>query len=189
MMISRLWGSRYRLHFWALCQNHLGVVKRRCDCPYSRFSTSIQDMCLETYLTTEVLVYVKINNAVYWDVTWRSLVEIYWRCRYMPCHFVRDKRSVILKMGLHVPQNRTVHSESRCALRLRYVDLVVSKMLLKCAVVLLYSVAKQLLNCNTGKVFNCLIHFNSGSGLYRRSWTSLPTPFVSAQRLSECTVY
>jgi hypothetical protein len=24
-----------------------------------------------------------------------------------------------------------------------------------------------------------------GSGLYRRSWTSLPTPFISAQRLSE----
>jgi hypothetical protein len=27
-----------------------------------------------------------------------------------------------------------------------------------------------------------------GSGLYRRSWTSLPTPFISAQRLSERTV-
>jgi hypothetical protein len=26
------------------------------------------------------------------------------------------------------------------------------------------------------------------TGLYRRSWTSLPTPFVSAQRLSERTV-
>jgi hypothetical protein len=40
----------------------------------------------------------------------------------------------------------TVHSESRCAFRLRYVDLVVS---------------------------------------IERSWTSLPTPFISAQRLSE----
>ena len=28
-----------------------------------------------------------------------------------------------------------------------------------------------------------------GSGLYRRSWTSHPTPFVSAQRLSELPVY
>jgi hypothetical protein len=28
----------------------------------------------------------------------------------------------------------------------------------------------------------------TGSGLYRRSWTSLPTTFISAQRLSEHTV-
>jgi hypothetical protein len=28
-----------------------------------------------------------------------------------------------------------------------------------------------------------------GSGLYRRSWTSLSTTFVSAQRLSKRTVY
>jgi hypothetical protein len=27
------------------------------------------------------------------------------------------------------------------------------------------------------------------TGLYSRSWTSLPTPFISAQRLSERTVY
>jgi transposase len=27
------------------------------------------------------------------------------------------------------------------------------------------------------------------SGLYRRSWTSLPTPFISAQRLSERTIF
>jgi hypothetical protein len=40
----------------------------------------------------------------------------------------------------------TVRKESRCALRLRYVDV------------------------------QCL---------YRRSWTSFPTPFISAQRLSE----
>jgi hypothetical protein len=54
----------------------------------------------------------------------------------------------------------TVRSESRCALRLRYVDLVVvSKLPLKCAVVSLYSVVKQRLKCNTGKVCNCLIQF------------------------------
>jgi hypothetical protein len=47
----------------------------------------------------------------------------------------------------------TVRSESRCALRLRYVDLVsVSKLPLKGAVVSLYSVVKQRLKCNTGKV-------------------------------------
>jgi hypothetical protein len=36
------------------------------------------------------------------------------------------------------------------------------------------------------------IQSNSGAsietGLYRRSWTSLPTPFISAQRLSERTL-
>jgi hypothetical protein len=39
---------------------------------------------------------------------------------------------------------------------------------LKCAVVSLYLVVKQRLKCNTGKVCNCLIQFNAGSGLYRR---------------------
>jgi hypothetical protein len=53
-----------------------------------------------------------------------------------------------------------VRSESRCALRLRYVDLVVSiEVTVKCAVVSLYSVVKQRLKCNTGKVCNCLIQF------------------------------
>jgi hypothetical protein len=33
-----------------------------------------------------------------------------------------------------------------------------------------------------------LIQFNSGPGLYRLSWDSLPTHFVSAQRLSKRTV-
>jgi hypothetical protein len=82
----------------------------------------------------------------------------------------------------------TVRSESRCALRLRYVDLVViSNLPLKCAVVSLYSVVKLRLKCNTGKVCNCLIQFNLGC-LYRRSWTSLSTPFARAQRLSERTI-
>jgi hypothetical protein len=71
-----------------------------------------------------------------------------------------------------------VRSESRCALKLRYVDLVVS---IEVAVVSLYSVVKQWLKCNTGKVCNCLIQVL----LHRRSWTSLPTPFINAQRLSE----
>jgi hypothetical protein len=31
--------------------------------------------------------------------------------------------------------------------------------------------------------------YGTGSSLYRRSWTSLPTPFINAQRLSERTVY
>jgi hypothetical protein len=35
----------------------------------------------------------------------------------------------------------------------------VSKLPLKCAVVSLYSVVKQRLKCNTGKVCNCLIQF------------------------------
>jgi hypothetical protein len=49
----------------------------------------------------------------------------------------------------------TVHSESRCALRLPYVDLVVS---IKVAIEV-YSVVKQRLKCNTSKVCNCLIRF------------------------------
>jgi hypothetical protein len=56
-----------------------------------------------------------------------------------------------------------------------YIWLSVSKLLLKCAVVSLNTVVKQRLKCNTGKVCNCLIQFRSGSGLYRRSWTSLTT--------------
>jgi hypothetical protein len=40
-----------------------------------------------------------------------------------------------------------------------YIWLSVSKLPLKCAVVSLYSVVKQRLKCNTGKVCNCLIQF------------------------------
>jgi hypothetical protein len=40
---------------------------------------------------------------------------------------------------------------------------------LQCAVVSLYSVVKQWLKCNTGKVCNCLIQFL----LYRRSYASI----------------
>jgi hypothetical protein len=51
----------------------------------------------------------------------------------------------------------TVRSESRCALTLRYADLVVSiEVPVKCAVVSLYSVVKQRLKYNTGKMYNCL---------------------------------
>jgi hypothetical protein len=57
--------------------------------------------------------------------------------------------------------------------------LSVSKLPLKCAVVSLHKVVEQQLKCNTGQVSNCLIQFL----LYRRSWTSLPIPFISVQRL------
>jgi hypothetical protein len=71
------------------------------------------------------------------------------------------------------------------ALRLEYVDLVVSiELPLKCVVVSVYSFVKHQLKCNTGKVCNCLIQFL----LCRHSWTSLPTPFISGQQLSEHTV-
>jgi hypothetical protein len=57
----------------------------------------------------------------------------------------------------------TVRSESRCALRLWYVDLVVSIKVAvevwKCAVISGHSFVKQRLKCNTGKVCNCLIQF------------------------------
>jgi hypothetical protein len=74
----------------------------------------------------------------------------------------------------------------KVALRLDYgtwIWLSVSKLPLKCAVVSLYSAVKKLLKCNTGKMC-CLIQFL----LYRRSWTSLPIPFISAQRLTELAV-
>jgi hypothetical protein len=40
-----------------------------------------------------------------------------------------------------------------------WIWLSVSKLPLKCAIVSLYSVVKQRLKCNTGKVCNCLIQF------------------------------
>jgi hypothetical protein len=54
----------------------------------------------------------------------------------------------------------TVRSESRLHLGYgTYIWLSVSKLPLKCAVVSLYSVVKQRLKCNTGKVCNGLIRF------------------------------
>jgi hypothetical protein len=55
-----------------------------------------------------------------------------------------------------------VHSESRCALRLQYIDSVVSnKVAIEvCCCFTVFSV-KQWLKCNTGKC-NCLIHFLLG---------------------------
>jgi hypothetical protein len=77
-----------------------------------------------------------------------------------------------------------VRSESRCALRLRYLDSVVSiEVLLKCAVVLLYSFVKQRLKCNTGEACNCLIQFLLTMAHEKRN-----QHFLSAQRLSERTV-
>jgi hypothetical protein len=56
----------------------------------------------------------------------------------------------------------TLRSESRCALRLGYVDFVVSIEVAAevcCYVISLDSVVKQRLKCYTGKVCNCLIQF------------------------------
>jgi hypothetical protein len=69
----------------------------------------------------------------------------------------------------------TVCSESCCALRLWYVDLVAC---IEVAVVSLYSVVKQWLKCNTSKVCN-LIQFFSLSRVF--NWG---TPFMKPQRLS-----
>jgi hypothetical protein len=33
------------------------------------------------------------------------------------------------------------------------------------------------------------LRYGTGSDLYRRSWTSIPTPFIRAQRLSERTLF
>jgi hypothetical protein len=56
----------------------------------------------------------------------------------------------------------TACSESHCVLRLQYVDLVVSieaAVEVCCCFTVQYSVVKQRLKCNTGKVYNRLIQF------------------------------
>jgi hypothetical protein len=79
--------------------------------------------------------------------------------------------------------NYTVRSESRCALRLRYVVSIevsvdiTSNTFYKCTATFPTQIC--------GK---CLRVKLNGSGLYRRSWTSLLIPFISAQRLSERNV-
>jgi hypothetical protein len=72
-----------------------------------------------------------------------------------------------------------MRSESRGALRLPYVDFVVS-----IEVISLYSVTKQRLKCNTGKVCNCLIHL-----LLTMVLSIEERVVISAQRLSERTVH
>jgi hypothetical protein len=62
--------------------------------------------------------------------------------------------------------------------------LSVPKLPLQCAVVSLYSIDKQRLKCNTGKMRNCLIQVLLTTGV---SFEELV--FRSAQRLSERTVY
>jgi hypothetical protein len=55
---------------------------------------------------------------------------------------------------------------------------------LQCAVVSLYSVVKQRLKCNTGKVCNCLIQF-----LLTMVLSIEERVFISAHPLSERTVF
>jgi hypothetical protein len=78
----------------------------------------------------------------------------------------------------------TVRSEICCALRLRYVDLVVSIEVAIAVCCCLYSVVRQRLECNTGKVCNCLIVF-----LLTVVLLTEERVFISAQRLSERTVF
>jgi hypothetical protein len=59
-------------------------------------------------------------------------------------------------------KRRQVQCARKFAVHLGYgtwIWLSVSKLPLKCAVISLYSVVKQRLKCNTGKVCNCLIQF------------------------------
>jgi hypothetical protein len=65
-----------------------------------------------------------------------------------------------------------------------YICLSVSKLPLKCAVVSLYSVVKQRLKCNTGKVCNYLIQF-----ILTIFISIEERVFISAQRLYERIVY
>jgi hypothetical protein len=60
----------------------------------------------------------------------------------------------------HTYHQNTVRLESRCALRLRYVHLVVSiEVAVEVCCCFTVSIVKQRLKCNTGKVCNCLIQF------------------------------
>jgi hypothetical protein len=64
-----------------------------------------------------------------------------------------------------------------------YIWLSVSQLPLKCAVVSTYSVVKQRLKCNIGKVGNCLIHF-----LLSMVLSNEERVFISALGLFERTV-
>jgi hypothetical protein len=64
-----------------------------------------------------------------------------------------------------------------------YIWLSVSKLPLKHAVVSLYSVVKQWLKCNAGKMCNCLIQF-----LITMFLSIEERVFISAQQLSERAV-
>jgi hypothetical protein len=124
-----------------------------------------------------------LDSSVQWHSIWRAVNGVHLliprdspvfpvpRPKYLPQHPVCVPRSLWqTAFHTHIKPHEniyTVRSENCCALRLWYVDLVaVSKLPSKCAAVSLYSVVKQRLNCNTGKVCNCLIQFL----LYRRSW-------------------
>jgi hypothetical protein len=61
--------------------------------------------------------------------------------------------------------------------------LSLSKLLLQCAFVSLYSFVNQRLKCNTGRVCNCLIQFLLAVVLSMEERV-----FIRAQRLSEHTV-
>jgi hypothetical protein len=61
-----------------------------------------------------------------------------------------------------------------------YIWLSVPKLPLQCAAVSLYSLVKQRLKCNTGKVCNCLIQF-----LLIVILSTKERVCISAQRLSE----
>jgi hypothetical protein len=74
----------------------------------------------------------------------------------------------------YTKQLHNIQCVRKVAVHLRYgpyIWLSVPKLPLQCAVVSLYSVVKQRLKCNTGKVCDCLIQFL----LCVRSWTSLST--------------
>jgi hypothetical protein len=91
--------------------------------------------------------------------------EIGWKERNLEQTRLQERISVLSNRWLQnrtysVTNTNTVRSESHCALRLQYVDLVVSiEVAVEVAVVSVYSVVKQWLKCNTVKVCNCLIQF------------------------------
>jgi hypothetical protein len=92
----------------------------------------------------------------------------YWFLQILFVAAVIDMLSLHTNSSPHLPHiifrgeeatYKTRRSEIRCALMLRHVDLVVNIKVAIGAVVSLYSVVKQRLKCNTGKVCDCLIQF------------------------------
>jgi hypothetical protein len=107
----------------------------------------------------------------------------------MSSHFLHNKHTCEAdgcEVQWYYIGDNTMRSESRCALRLRYVDLVVSVEVaveVCCCCVPLHCI--QLLNSGVYSLW----FFREGNRYTDLVEEQLPTPFTSAQRLSEHTAY
>jgi hypothetical protein len=119
-----------------------------------------------TYCTPTIYEYYSLLLLGYKPVQHVTLLNIVGNCNTMVGIIIQYVRKVALHLGYGTQ-----------------IWLSVSKLPLKSAVVSLYSVVKQWLKCNTGKVCNCLFQF-----LLAMILSIEEHVFISAQRLSERTV-